>query len=240
MATARDVVEAALREIGVLAASETATAEDAANTLARLNLFLDTLGTERQAIYTITRSTFTITSGVGTYLVATGQVVNIARPVFVDRVGYQDIGVTPPTPEYPLGKLTEEEWQSITMKEMTSTLPQAWYYNPTYPSGTLSLWPVPVPSSTIQGVIYAWTAVTQLATMDTAISMPPGYQEMLMTNLALLLCPTFERQPHPVLVKRASDTLANVKRVNQRLVDLSFDPAALGQNNRRRYNIVTD
>jgi hypothetical protein len=237
MATARDVVEASLREIGVLAASETATAEDATNSLARLNLFLDTLGTERQAIYTITRSTWNITSGVGTYAVATGQVVNIARPVFVDRVGYQDVGVSPPTPEYPLGKLTEQGWQSITEKELTSTLPQAWYYNPTYPNGTLSLWPVPVPSSTLQGVIYAWTAVSQLAALDTAISMPNGYQEMLMTNLALLLCPTFERQPHPVLAKRAADTLANVKRINQRPADLSFDPAALGQNNRRRYNI---
>lgn len=235
MATARDIIEASLREIGVLAASETATAEDASTALTRLNRYLDRLATERLSIYTVTRSTWTITSGTGAYNVASGQTVNIARPVHVENVKYQDTNTTPDS-EYPLTKLTEQAYQAITFKAQTSEFPEAWYYNPTYPTAVLTLWPAPT-STKLEGVIYAWTAVAQLAALTTSVALPPGYEEMLVTNLAMLLCPTYERQPNPVLVRTAAESLASVKRANRRLQDMSFDPAALIGGGGRSYDI---
>lgn len=235
MATARDIIEASLREIGVLAASETATAEDASTALASLNRYLDQLATERLSIYTVTRTTWTIVSGDGAYSVGSGGDVAIARPVFVENVKFIDTSTNPAT-EYPLTKLTEEVYQRITLKAQTSVFPQAWYYNPTYPTAALTLWPAPT-SSTLQGAIYHWMAVVQLAALTTTVSMPPGYERMLVKNLAFELCPTYERQPNPVLVKTAAESLASVKRANRRLQDMSFEPAALIGGGRGGYNI---
>lgn len=233
--TARNLVESALREIGVLAHSETATAQDAEEGLTRLNRFIDTLGTERQGIYTVTRTTFTISANDGSYTIgATGDVSSIARPIHILDVKFQDTSTDPDT-EYPLTKLTEDAYAGIALKAQTSTFPQAWYYNPTWPNATLILWPVPT-ATTLQGVIYHWTAVTQLAALTTSVSLPPGYEEMLVTNLAILLCPSYGRQPHPILAKSARDTLAAVKRTNFRPMDMSFDPAVLG-GNRPAYSI---
>jgi len=234
MATARDLVEAAMREIGVFAASETPPAQDATDALGRLNRFLDTLSAERLAIYTLTRTTWTIVASDGSYTVGSGADVNIARPVHVEDVRFQDTNTDPDT-EYPLRKLTEQAYAGITQKALTSTYPHARYYNPTYPLATLILWPAPT-SDKLQGVIYHWAAVGQIAALTTSVSVPPGYEEMLVTNLALLLCPTYERQPNPVLVRRAAETLAVVRRANLRPSDMHFDPAVLARG-RGRYDI---
>jgi hypothetical protein len=236
MATARTIVEAALREIGVLAEGETATASQADQALARLNLYIDSLGNERLAIYTVTRSTWTIVSGTQNYLVGSGAAINIARPNLpnITAVQYVDLGTNL---EMPMRKLTEDEYAGLRQKAQESTYPLAWYYNPTFPSGRLHFWPIPT-SATLLGVIYHAEAVTQLASLDTAISMPPGYQEMLTTQLALLLCPTYERQPHPILVKRAADVRAAVKRTNVRPEEMTFDAGALQGSGHGSYSIL--
>lgn len=236
MATARDLVEAALREIGVLAEGETATASQAAETLARLNRYIDRLKTERLTIYSITRSTWNITANVDTYAVGTGQTVNIERPIFVEDVHFQDTSVSPPTPEYPLERMTEQGRAALILKLLPSTQPQAWYYNPTFPYGALTLWPVPN-TSIYQGVIYAWTAVGTLATLNTAVSLPPGYEEMLITNLAMVMCPAYDRQPNPVLVEAARESKAAIKRANGRLMDMTFERGALIQTSMGWYDI---
>jgi hypothetical protein len=238
MATARDVVESALREIGVLAEGEVGTASQATDGLVRLNRFIDRLKTERLAIYTITRTTWTIVSGTGTYTLGSGGIITSERPVFVSDVKYQDITASPSV-EYPLHRFTEAEWQGVTPKSLTGALPQGWYYNPAFPIASLTLWPIPVPTVSLQGVIYRWAAVLQFAALSDVVTLPPAYEEMLVTNLALLLCPSYERQPNQALVQAARDSMAALKRVNRREMDMSFD-AALLVNGRRMggYNIA--
>jgi len=225
MATAGDVIKSALKEIGVLAAGETPTADDSIDGLATLNRLVDKWAAERLAIHTITRTEWTITSGTGQYSVASGQVVNVARPVFIDHVNFQDTSLSTTT-ELPLNSLTDDAWAGIRLKTQEATYPSDWYYNPTYPYGTIDLWPVPT-SATLEGVLYAPAAVSQFAALTTAVSLPPGYEEMLVTNLALRLAPTYGAQVHPELKDRARDSLATVKRSNTRLMDMSLDAAAL-------------
>lgn len=88
-------------------------------------------------------------------------------------------------------------------------------------------WPIPT-STTLQWVVYHWTALAQFSALADVLALPPGYKEALMTNLALLLCPPYSRQPHPILVKRASDSLASIKRGNKRLVNTVFEAGVLG------------
>ncbi len=227
------VIVPALKEIGVLAASETGTTEDAADALAALNRMLDQWAAERLQIFTVTRTTWVITAGIQNYNVGVGQVVNVARPVYVDHVNFQDTAPDPDL-EYQMEPLTEDAWSRVPQKTLQSKFPTSWYYNPTFPNAVLTLWPIPT-ATTLQGVLYAPQAVAQFAALTTVVSLPPGYEEMLVKNLALKLGPSYERQPNPVLVEQAREAKAIVKRANKRLADLSIDDAALIQGRNRRF-----
>lgn len=236
MAVASDIIAAALREIGILAAGETPSADDATDGLVSLNRLLDQFAAERLQIFTTTRTTWTIAASDGSYTIgSTGDVV-VSRPVFIDHVNFLDTS-TDPDSEYPLSRLTEDAYAGIVAKALTSTYPDSYYYNPTYPLGALTLFPTPT-SATLTGVLYAPAAVAQFAALTTSVSLPPGYERMLVKNLAVDMLPSYERQPDPLLVTQAREATAVVKRANRRLMDLSFDPGALiGSPAGGRYNI---
>lgn len=211
----------------MLAAGETATAEDASDALVSLNRLLDQWAAERLQIYTVTRTTWTIAANDGQYSVGASADVNVARPVFIDHVHFVDTSTDPDT-ESALQPLTEDAWARIEQKALTATLPQAWYYNPTFPTGTLNLWPVPT-SATLLGALYAPQAVGAFSALTSSVSLPPGYERMLVKHLALELLPSYEKQPNPVLLEAARESRAVVKAANKRLMDLSFELAALGR-----------
>jgi len=216
--TALDYVVAALKEIGVLAAGEDAEANDAADALSALNRLLDQWAVERLNIYTIVRTTVPIVSGTGTYSIV--GTATQPRPAFLDHVGYIDTS-TDPDSEYLLQPITEDGWAGIAQKGLTGSIPSSWYYNPTFPNGTLTLYPAPT-SATLQAVLYYPQAVAKLATLATTVSLPPGYERMLVKNLALELLPSYSRQADPALVQQAMEAKAAIKRINQRARDMSF------------------
>ncbi len=158
--------------------------------------------------------------------------------MFIDQVNFLDTSLTPDM-EYSLGDLlTDQEWQNISLKALTSPYPQRAYYEATYPTGTLYPWPVPT-SSSLRWVVYAGTALTQIPLTTTTVALPPAYAEMIVQNLALLLCPSYGRQPDPVLVKSAQDSMGVVRRANHRRSDLTFtaDVPGVKPYPYRRYDI---
>jgi hypothetical protein len=201
-------------------------AEDAMDLL---NGLMDAWAAERLQIYQVTRTTWTITANDGQYTVGSGANVNVARPVFIDHVNFIDTSTSPDT-EYQMQPLTEDAWSKIPQKALTSPFPTCWYYSPTYPTGTLELWPVPT-SSTLEGALYAPQAVAEFSTLSTSIALPPGYWRMLVKNLAVELAPGYERQVNPMLLRQAMESKETVKRSNIRLMDMSIDAGALGRAN---------
>ena len=222
------IVESALKEIGVLAAGETMSAEDGSDGLDALNMRLDQFNAERLAPFITTRTTFTVVSGDGSYTVGTGADVNIVRPNLqeVSEVRFQDTSVSP-TLEYPLLQLTENDYARLPQKTLTSTQPTSFYYSPTLPNGTLIFWPVPT-SATLQGVMYVLAALSEAAALTTTVSLPPGYRRMLIKQLAVDLASSYGREVAPQLMMEADDALRTVKASNQRPSDLGFEAGALG------------
>ena len=227
MATIGDVITASLQDLGLVSASESPSADDSALALSRVNDWIDGLATQNLTVYTNARTTWTITSGKTSYTVGTGGDVPCTRPIAptdILNIGYQDTSVSP-VQEYLLGRpLTEDGYAALTPKSLTATYPQYWYYNPTFASslGTLTPWPVPT-SSTLQGVIYTPVPVTEFTGLTDTILLPPGYRRYYRTSLALELAPSFSVVPSPGLQQIANEAATEVKRSNQRLMDLSLD-----------------
>ena len=240
------IVTPALQEIGVVPGSQAPSAGDSALALARLNRFVDFLAAQRTAIFQITRATATLTANTASFTVGSGGNIatgtpigsNYIRPVFIEKVAFIDTATDPDT-EFSLGDLlTEAEWARIPQKALTGVYPQRAYYSPTTPTGTLYPWPIPT-SATLQWAMYYWAALGTFASLATDISLPPAYAEMLVTNLAKLLCPAFTREPSGILISQAAESLAAVKRANRRLEPMTLDPAAL-VGNPHLWNIRTD
>ena len=216
-----DIIEPALRDLGVLQAGEAATAADSADALVALNNLLDQWALEPLTVYTWTRTVKAITASDGEYSIGSGGDVNIARPARIDRVTLIDTAQDPDH-ESPLARLTEREYQNIPQKAQESEQPDSFYYNPTYPTGTLYLFPVPS-GSDLSFAVYVQTAVPQFSTAQESVSLPPGYERMLVKNLALELAPSYGvRSLNPLLVAQAADAKAAVKRANQRPVKVVF------------------
>ena len=225
--TVQELITAALRKLGVLGAGEVATADDAVTCLEALNGMVDDWSAERLSIYHRTRTVTDITSGTGDYTIGSGGDVDITRPVYLDGVGLVD---TTPDPdlERPLRKILESEWEGIPQKSLEADQPGGWYYEPTFPLGVLSLWPVPT-GTTLQFALYYPEAVAEFSAVTETLSLPPGYRTALIYNLALRLSSDYKVQLDAALVTEAMKAKARIQRVNQRPMIMSIDKAMLGQ-----------
>lgn len=236
-----DLLTEALQDLGVIQAGETPTDADMQLAYNRFNRFLDRCATERLTIPFLTRTTWALTSTApNTYTVGTGGTVNIVRPTIIDHINYVDTNQTPNL-ELPLTPLTPDAYAAIPLKDLTSPLPGAWYWQPTYAGGLGTLTLFPAPSRTgLLGAIYVPTAVPQFTSTSNTFVLPPGYREFLATNLAVFLAPAFEKnQVNPALIKAADESRRSIKRLNNPLSDLAVDAAALGATRLGWYNVFS-
>jgi hypothetical protein len=236
--TGLDLITAALKTIGVLAAGETPSNEDAADALLRLNDLIDAWATQRLTIYAIVRTTKTLTAAVTSYTIGSGGAINIVRPTEIDHAGLIiDTTATLPV-EIPLRILTDDEYALIAIKTLTSPLVQGIYYDKGWTSGlaTISVHPIPTVSTT-QLVLYCPTAL-QAMTLTTGYAFPPGYARLLRYGLACELCEEFGVPLSAQVDAKYREALADVKRANTRITEMSLDPGLWGQSG--VYNIYSD
>lgn len=246
--TVADLITASLRRINSLQAGEVPSPEDLADAFLRLNALMGKWRLRRLTIPYILRTTWTISSTKGTlaspYTVGTGGDINVARPPQPNEivVKFQDTSVSP-TLEYPLTKFTDEAWEAIPQKNLTSTLPSGYYYSPTYAGslGSLYLWMVPTQSN-LQGVLYAPAGVANFTATSDSIVLPDGYDAFLEDQLAIDLWPIF-REGDPMdqqLVQNAKDSEDAIKIANVRMLDMAMDPAVLVNGMGGHYDINSD
>ena len=95
------------------------------------------------------------------------------------------IGVTVATTstiEIPRGVLTDDAYEAVRIKNLSSVLFTAVYYNTTSPQGTIYLWPTPDNANSAV-VLYMRQQISEFADLTTQYNFPPGYEEALEYNL---------------------------------------------------------
>lgn len=240
------VVTRALRMAHALRPGQGASATDLADGGAILASMLDGWNAESLMIFTITRNTgLTLTAGKLTYKIGPTSVgdptdLNIVRPPRIDRAGFINPGSSPEV-EFGLeGPLSDEDWQGVMNKTLSASLPFRFYDDCGMPYRTLQFHPVP--NQTISAVLYFWSALPTTLTSSTDLILPPGYQEALISNLAVQVDMEWskvERKPlDPKVVLMAIDTKRRLKAFNVEVPKLRCDPALKGR--RGQYNILQD
>ncbi len=224
--TAREMIASSLRLIGVLASNEVATSEEANDALNSLNQMLSSWSTENLTIFQKVRDEFALVAATGTYTWGTGGDFNSSRPIEVISANLELQGTDPQ--EIPLKILTTREYAALSLKETTSTIPQAVYFDGTYPLQNVTFYPVP--SAVENAVFYSLKPFTVL-TLSTELSYPQGYEKAIRYNLAIDLAPEYGRQPDALIMQQAMDTKAQIKRKNMQTPIMTTDlPTCSGKN----------
>jgi hypothetical protein len=228
--TALDIIHGALRLLQVKSPDVALTADEANDALDSLNLMIDSWANESLMLHHITSETFTLTAGLNPHTIGTGGTFNTDRPTDIQamtvKVGNVDLPVT---------LLDYDDYAVIKLKTLQNLYPQYAYYEPTYPLGTLWLYPVPSQASSI--TIYSEKPLTQFANLTSTFSLPPGYAKAMKFNLAVDIAPEYQTEPGQSVVGQAVVTKALIKRKNKKLLTTRADLVLLGNNSATRYNI---
>lgn len=231
MATAGDLINGALRLLGVLAEGETPSSETSADALNAMNQMIDSWNTERLAVYTTQDQTFNWpTDEITRTLGPTGDFVG-NRPVLLeDSTYFRD-----PSTNVSFGVkfINQQQYNGIAVKTGTSTYPQVIWVNMTMPNITMTIYPKP--TRTLEWHFISVQELTQPATLATNIVLPPGYQRAFRYNLACEIAPEFGVEPSRQVQRIAMVSKRNIKRINNPddIMSLPYSLVAT----RQRFNV---
>ena len=237
MVTARTLVTRALRHLGVTAAGEVPTADEAEDALSALNAMMESWSLDNHTIISSTLTIVPLQGGKETYTIGSGGEIDMTWPLKIDQAQLIVEQVVPNL-DLPLRILAEQEYGLVRIKQLESTYPQALWLHTTYPLGTLHLWPVPTQGNSLR----LWTMATSgtFATLDTDLTLGRGYQRALQYNLEMELAEEHGRPVTLGLARLAHNSLLAVKRGNTRRKLSYVDvPAGVGRD-LGSYNWLTD
>jgi hypothetical protein len=231
MATAGDLINGALRLLGVLAEGESPSAETSADALNAMNQMIDSWNTERLSVYNTQDQIFNwpadeITRTLG----PTGDFVG-NRPVLLEDATYFRDPST--NVSFGIKFINQQQYDGIAVKTVTSTYPQVIWVNMTMPNITMTIYPKP--TRLLEWHFVSVQELTQPATLATDIVLPPGYLRAFRYNLACELAPEFGVEPSRQVQRIAMTSKRNIKRINNPddIMSLPYSLVAT----RQRFNV---
>jgi hypothetical protein len=242
--TALALIRHSLRKIGVIDPAETLSAEEAQDGLESLNAMLSTWRLEGLMAYDVERAVFAITADTQTYSLGPSGTwnttpifgSNATRPVKIDHMGLIDTTQDPDL-EVPMEEMSHAEYQDLRLKDLGSTWPTRWQYSASVPLGSVYLWPKPTVNRS--AAVYLQRQLHRFTTVQTDVVLADGYEEAIVNNLAIRLCPEYGRGAGPEIIDVAKSSKALIRRNNREPVVLQLDPLAPGQRSVGRWNYIT-
>ena len=233
--TVLNLINGALRLLGVLSSGEVAEATEALDALVALNDMLDTWATQSLLVYGSLPQTFALVPGQKVYTLGTGGNWNMPRPVLIDSMYLQYTSTNPAPLNLPMNIVNLDDYNRLIVPNTPSPIPTVAYIDDSFPLRNVYLWPVPSAVYSVNlftgALIPAFLAVTQL------VALPAGYSELLRYNLALRLAPEYGVQPSPVVAAGALASIAAVKRNNIKPLYMACDGALVGSRGGFNYLI---
>jgi hypothetical protein len=231
METAGDLINGALRLLGVLAEGETPSADTSQDALRAMDQMIDSWNTERLSVFSTQDQVFTWPAGeLSRTMGPSGDFVG-NRPVLLDDATYfRDPGTGV---SYGIKFINQQQYDGIAVKTVTSTFPQVIFVNMTFPD--IEMYIYPRPTRALEWHFISVEELSQPATLDTVLHFPPGYLRAFRYNLACELAPEFGVEPAPQVQRIAMTSKRNLKRINNP-DDIMSMPYSLVAT-RQRYNI---
>lgn len=231
---AQHIITRGLRMLGVIGAGQSISAEDNEAGLESLNDMLDGWNTEGLIVYEVRDEIFSLASGSASVTIGSSGNFNTDRPVNIEYIFIREDGT-----DYRLSRLTSHQWAGLYAKSTDSAgWPAAYYYQNTFPLGTLYF--VPVPSQTFATVhVGTWRQFSDFVSASASATFPSGFKEAMITNLALTMAPEYGIAAPNEVVRMAIDSLARIKRLRNGPLVAKHEVALLTARGGFGTNIIT-
>lgn len=196
-----------------------------------LNRMLGSWNCSRMNIFTVGSAIYALTANKITYQIGLTAPApfNVASP---QRITLANI-ILPGTPllRQPLRILNDTEWARIRLQTLPGAITSAIYPDYNFPVGTISLYGQP--SAGYQLELYTWTLIPKFAAVTDVVTLPDGYEEAMVLNLACRIAKQFPTQARmdPLVYGDAARSLAAIQSRNAPVRRLRNDAAGLGADN---------
>jgi hypothetical protein len=126
--------------------------------------------------------------------------------------------------DYAFQMISFDRYKEELLKNVQGPWPYVAAYQPTFPYGTLYVYPAPGTNYTAH--LFTDLIISEFAQTTSAYSLPQGYSRALKKLLALELAPNYGKTPSPLLITQAKEAKELIKAVNDTpVVTLRFDSA---------------
>jgi hypothetical protein len=224
VATFGDLVTDALSEINALTPGQPIDAGDMSLGIQRVINFLDSMTARPLMSFVKLLNAYTFGSTKQTYTIGPSGDFVTNRPQEILGADIVDNAVSP-TIFIPVRIVDADEYESIRVLNIQSSIPVILWYQPTFPNGTINMWPQPA-SPSFQLRIQVNSPFGQGAVdVGTTIVTPPGGYEAIMYSVAERLCNPFGKTGPIVqdLQERARKAIALFVSVNAESPKLAMD-----------------
>lgn len=231
MATAGELINGALRLIGMLAEGESPSPETSQDALTAFNEMVESWNTERLAVFSTQDQVFTWPSSTQSRTLGpTGDFVG-QRPIELDDSTYFRDPLN--NVSYGLKFVNQQQYNGIAVKTVTSTYPQVMWTNMTYPD--IEMYVYPVPLRDLEFHFVSVEPLTQPASLTTDMLFPPGYKRCFRFNLACEIAAEAGVEPPPTVQRIAMASKRTLKRINNPGDIMALPYSMVGT--RQRFNV---
>src|ERR1700740_783214 len=151
MGTVRDLAQASLEEIGIYAPGESILDADAERVLDQLQKMLDSWSGESLACFAVLEQSVVLTVGKAQYTIGKSGTPDISatRPLKIMEGFGTAFLRDGNNVDYSIEVVERDKWNQIGQKTKPSQIPNTLFYDPTYPNGTINLFPQPLSAFTL-------------------------------------------------------------------------------------------
>lgn len=228
-------------EIGVLDPIEDIEGGNANTGLAKLNRILDGYNADGAKVFEITSITQNLVPNLQPHTIGPDGAPFIVnqRPTYLDAANIILNANTPNAIRQPLAVRELDWWQNKRAYAVQSTLPTDVYYSAAWPNGQLFIWCVPTVAYPLE--LWMRTVIDQLQ-LTTKFSLPPGYLDGVVYDLAKALAPGFAAPWTPALEELRRDALRKMEQPNLTSPQMATQDAGIPRGNqplRSTFNWLT-
>ena len=222
MTTALDIITDSYLELGVISEGETPDASMTSSGLRTLNRLMDYLSNGKDFAFYPALLQQALTGEASFTIGASGADLTATRPISIETAYVTRDGVN-----QDVRVLDNVLWDSITTPGTTGGDTVYIWYEATMPNGIVHVYPLATGCTLSMRVI---TQVATFATTATVLSLPPGYEECLVSNLAVRLKPKYPTvKLDPVTVQYARSSLRAIRQQNSSVPTLALPNAVIGR-----------
>lgn len=228
---AQTIIDDAYSEIRVKRLGFDLSGEEVTLGLRKLNRMLSNWSARRVMVAYRTRESLSLASGAYVYTIGSGGTIDTVRPTAIAEAKLSD-----GSSEYGLSQVSLELF-SAENNPSSEGRPRGFYYEPTFPLGTIYFTRALDQAYTL--ILNSYKPMTSFSDLVTDTDFAPEYEELLVSNLAVRLAPDFGKSASQDTKAIAMQTYNAVKGSNiaSRVPTLGFDSALA---RRARYSIYSD